>query len=378
MKSPLILSLGTIHPFPEDMTVQGIMSVTGSNMGNLLFSSSVQRIVANAQRQNSFAFRGASVMNRDVDGLVIAAANWLQPKSDFSGLCKNIEATDLPVVITGLGAQSMDEKVPDLQPSTLRLLKVLSERSKTLSVRGDFTAEVLDHYGIKNVDVTGCPSLLWHVTRPAAIRHRRSGDLPLAVSMNGTIPGQTVPKHANPRMVFARFLMQEALRLDIEFVTQTELPLQRFAKREAEEADFAYLDYIFDNTDRTQYGGWIDRRLKLFGIVGEWIANCAQHDLNFGTRLHGTIAGVLAGVPGLLITHDARTREMSRTAAIPHVASDDLLARGELDLEALMAIAEDGVEKFNRHQVDYYAGFKAFFDKNEVPTRLVATVPTAS
>ncbi len=44
--------------------------------------------------------------------------------------------------------------------TVLRLMKIASEWSDYISVRGDYSAEVLAHYGIDNVTITGCPSLL--------------------------------------------------------------------------------------------------------------------------------------------------------------------------------------------------------------------------
>ncbi|CAN5792651.1 hypothetical protein BH18ACT13_BH18ACT13_17120 [soil metagenome] len=39
-------------------------------------------------------------------------------------------------------------------------MKIASEWSDSISVRGDYSAEVLAHYGIDNVTITGCPPLL--------------------------------------------------------------------------------------------------------------------------------------------------------------------------------------------------------------------------
>lgn len=44
--------------------------------------------------------------------------------------------------------------------TVLRLMKIASEWSDSISVRGDYSAEVLAHYGIDNVTITGCPPLL--------------------------------------------------------------------------------------------------------------------------------------------------------------------------------------------------------------------------
>ena len=46
----------------------------------------------------------------------------------------------------------------------MRLLKVISDHSRKIAVRGPFTAEACAKLGIKNVEVIGCQSMFWHRT----------------------------------------------------------------------------------------------------------------------------------------------------------------------------------------------------------------------
>lgn len=370
MKNPYIAALYP-HIFdPEYKTAQDFLDKSGQNTGNYMFSSSVRRLVKTTTKTDRLTVNVPKV-RRDCDGIVIAAANWLQPKNDFTGLANAIEKADVPTVITGLGAQAVDGKVPDLTEGTVRLLKVISERCDSISVCGPFSAEVLNHYGVQNVTVTGCPSLLWHLNHSAAVtrlpRPARIG----RVSINGTVPGRAVPAKANPRMVLGRFIFQAAVAARWDYVAQTELQLMMVARGETDPltgADWDFLRYAFDATDDMAIKRYLKRHLRCFTNVPEWLAYCANQDMVIGTRLHGVIAGLLAGTPSVLITHDSRTREMADFASIPAVDAEDVMASGGIDPAKLLAEADFAA--FNRRQQQYFKDFTAFFDRNGVPHRL--------
>jgi hypothetical protein len=115
-------------------------------------------IIQNA-KSSTYHFKDEDLSDRDC--VVIPAANWLNPYSDFGFLAERLEKTKLPIFIIGIGAQSRDsEQFPALKDGTLRLVKLASHRSKFISVRGDYSQWVLSKYGINNALATGCASLL--------------------------------------------------------------------------------------------------------------------------------------------------------------------------------------------------------------------------
>ena len=58
---------------------------------------------------------------------------------------------------------------------------------------------------------------------------------------------------------------------------------------------------------------------RLYFDVDSWARGLDAYDYVLGTRLHGTIMALNSGVPGVLIHHDSRTREMAEFAAIPSI-----------------------------------------------------------
>lgn len=219
MKNPYISSLYPEVPGPPFPKTQEYLQCAGNNLGNFMFCSSVRRIVRTTTHpRGDFRRLDLKTIAAECDGIVIAAANWLQPKQNYGGLADQIEKANVPAAITGIGAQSSGGKIPELLPGMLRLLKVVSERSHSISVRGPFSAEVLNHYGIQNVTVTGCPSLLWHRDHPAEItRLPRDGRVG-RVTLNGTLHRFDIPKTPGKVVKLTRFTLLQAMAWGCDYV----------------------------------------------------------------------------------------------------------------------------------------------------------------
>ncbi|MBK8536751.1 MAG: polysaccharide pyruvyl transferase family protein, partial [Candidatus Competibacteraceae bacterium] len=98
--------------------------------------------------------------NERCDHVVIPAANFLWKNFDFGYMADFLEKTNLPIIIIGVGAQTNDRTMASpIHPNTLRLMRLISDRSASIGVRGYYTAEVLAANGIHNVRVIGCPSI---------------------------------------------------------------------------------------------------------------------------------------------------------------------------------------------------------------------------
>lgn len=142
--------------------VRSLLLQAGLNTGNFLFIHALRRAIGRQDGVPGQQFKfDPQQIGETHDGILIPAANWLNGHADFGELAAGIEASGLPCVIVGLGAQSRSRKnYPRLPEGTQRLLHVIAERSHSISVRGEYSADMLASYGVKNVTVTGCPSLL--------------------------------------------------------------------------------------------------------------------------------------------------------------------------------------------------------------------------
>jgi polysaccharide pyruvyl transferase WcaK-like protein len=271
--------------------------------------------------------------------------------------------TKLPIVLVGIGAQSHDsQQIPVLKGGTLALVKLASSRSSFISVRGDYSQWVLSKYGINNVMATGCPSLL--LNGPC---------IPLIVSpMN--FESSSIALHGT-RHLFNKsgtldgYIYRQALQNNIDIILQSEL------------ADLYYalnclgnevINQKCDDIHRATYedvrekiSKYLQGHGKIFTDIDEWI-NYLKKSKCFclGTRFHGTIAALLAGIPATLITHDSRTREMAQKMYIPSVSTEYVDLDSSLVPEKFYD--ENKIERFKKGFHSYYSEFLRFFSENDI------------
>ncbi|OYW84954.1 MAG: hypothetical protein B7Z22_09530, partial [Hyphomonas sp. 32-62-5] len=140
-------------------TFDRLYRMVGQNTGNLLFTNAVWNQISGPKERINFTFNPEK-LNEELDALVIPAANWLSPHVDFSHLADLVEKLTIPVVLIGLGAQDADYSGEiNIPEGTIRFARAVAERSASISVRGEYTRQILKGLSIENVTVTGCPSL---------------------------------------------------------------------------------------------------------------------------------------------------------------------------------------------------------------------------
>lgn len=350
---------------------------TGSNTGNLLFIHTLKRAIRHDRYMAAVGFNPHQVRTEH-DGLVIPAANWLSNHTDWGGLGDKIAATQLPCIMVGLGAQSLStDRYPKLKPGTERLVRIVAERCKTISVRGEYSAEVLAHYGITNVRITGCPSLLWNVDHVVSL-HKPDRRL-TAVSVCGTRGDQPSDLDSQrERDQLSLLVCREAARQGFDYIAQTEVPDMRIACGDLDDPDerehairFLKRAYAISRTDAVT--SYVTAHVKTFFFIPDWLRYLRTRDFVVGTRLHGVIASLIAGTPALLLTHDTRTTEAAAFMGLPSIDGREVLQCGRLDIDALYARAD--IDAFNRRMPAYYANFRTFFEENSVAHCLAETVP---
>jgi polysaccharide pyruvyl transferase WcaK-like protein len=253
-------------------------------------------------------------------------------------------------------------------------MKIASERSASISVRGEYSAEVLAHYGIDNVTSTGCPSLVWNLDASHRVAKPQRQVTRVALNCSRGRPDERLLTRRARRVQTSRLnvlLPRLAFQRDLDFVAQAELPDIYHALGRQNEDTFAtafsdYLARIYGTTDTKHLNDFFAHRMKVFFDVEAWLRYLTGQHLVFGTRLHGAIAGLLAGTPAVLVTHDARTAEMARQASVPSVSAETVTE----DADFRQVYDACDIETFNRNAPAYYRRFAEFFDANGLRHRL--------
>lgn len=99
---------------------------------------------------------------------------------------------------------------------------------------------------------------------------------------------------------------------------------------------------------------------RFFTDFNSWIKFCQKFDFSLGTRLHGTVASILAGVPSLLLAHDSRTVELAEFHGIPYVS---VISIGDVK-DIVDRISHLDYNNFNNRMTSNFDNFCKFLSKN--------------
>jgi hypothetical protein len=312
------------NPYPADAykkDAKTLFDDTGGNTGNLAFMYAV----ANHLRGARILHWGAK--REDVrsagDVIVLALANQLGNHTDLGSAAARLEEFDLPVVGVGLGAQARnDAENVTLTPGTRRWLQTIARLkpadAPNIGVRGRYTETQVAKLGLPGVAaVTGCPSNFINVTEDIAARiaagfKRR----PRIIGVTAGIP------HSTDLANIERDLADIATHTGGAYIVQHGLQMLRLARNEfdhmpAEELE-ACRRYIAPYKSLDEFISWCRRYAYAFYDARSWMDFLRRFDFVVGTRFHGAMLAIQAGVPAACIVHDSRTAEMCQTMGIPY------------------------------------------------------------
>ena len=311
---------------------------TGGNTGNLAFmyaATAHSGVLANICHfgQSAEAIRAAG------DVIVLALANQLGSHTDLSTAAAKLEEIDLPIIGLGLGAQAraIGERVA-LTSGTARWLQAIADRKvggPNIGVRGRFTDELITSLGFTGTSlVTGCPSNFLNLDpdlgSKVAARFSKRID---RIAVNAGIP--YIPALRDIEQDLASIVTLT----DSAYVVQHGLQMVQLARDDLDTMDPKPFkechEYIAPRMTAEQFKNWCKRYAYAFFDVRAWMDFVRRFDFVVGTRFHGAMLAIQAGVPAGCIAHDSRTLEMCQTMRIPVVDSRDihgaLTARNILD-----------------------------------------------
>jgi hypothetical protein len=358
-RRPFVVGVRQLTGGLTDQTAKNAIRDLGQNTGNMMFTESLCKLLTGA-RWGSFGFKPEDLHDRD--SIVLASANWINDFEDFGWLADRLETTTLPVFLVGVGAQaSLKMEVPTVRPGTQRLLDLVRDRSTSIAARGSFSCEVLEKLGVKTAVETGCPSLmLAGVSGPRIDIKEMSRE---TCAVHSTRHGVQQADQ------FQRWLYSQAFKHRLNLVLQSELS-DIYLTLEGVEADhlsdtgLRSLRDSYNTEDMDAIKGYLRTYGHVFLNYPDWIAFMKTRTLCFGTRIHGTVASLIAGIPATLICHDSRTLEMARTLSIPMVLSTAVDINKELSIGDFFL--PDETLNFVASYKKYYARYLAYFAANDL------------
>lgn len=294
----------------------------GMNTGNAIFQFALWKLVANPKLMVEPGVT-AERIRAEAQHILIPAANQVNASWDMGWLADMLERCDLPVTCIGLGAQAGMDSDPrlELKPGTVRYLQILSERTSCIGVRGRFTQQVLEHFGVTNTVVTGCPSQTINPRLTGAgiqiqLDAVRQMSHPSVGYVLGTLEAET--------RVAERILAQQVASLPHQLILQTDPRLLRtIHDRRVVAEDVAYVKWVKGilRPDLTlaEFTGYFLQHAGFYSDARSWVDSMRRHDLVIGMRIHGAVTAIQAGKLGVCVTFDSRTKELAETMGYPYL-----------------------------------------------------------
>ncbi len=304
-----------------------------------------------------------------VRSAILRGSTYLSRRFDYDQATQTLEALDAPIAAIGLGAQSAGDDVSFLDdiPSAHRFVKVLSERSASISVRGHFTAAVLERLGAQNVRVTGCPSLFHQleppqVSPPERLRHdeRRLGvSLKTGARKSRFCRNPAATLRKQSRAIEFALHSARSVTLFQQGTPQECAVADPDSPRAARLAAAAAILERFPASSTLRPDDLVDHMVTVRS-VHDWLGRAAEHDAMIGLRFHGNMVALAQGLPCFYYVYDSRITEFCRLYRLPFLEVEQRW------VNPVTAMLEHDWNATNRAFKRCYDELVAFYDENGV------------
>lgn len=346
---------------PKDCLVNNIF---GGNSGNLLYQYSLIKHLSVSDSEflpNRYALEVEDIdyINQTCDAFIIPLSASFRDNyvSKLAKITKIIKQLKIPTVIAGVGICDAFEPRFSMGERNDQIVKefvnAVLESGTVLGLRGELTGEYLRRLGYqedKHYMVIGCPSL--YMNGRDSFKEMKTPILKKesVVSLNSRLAESidTAELLQNVHDTYENHYFIGQDRHDLRFL-YTGCSFS------------AYDGYFCNNSLSTDYE--MDKA-RFFINVPSWIDFLKKVDVSFGTRFHGTVAGLLAGTPSIVVNDDARKRELVAYHKIPHITIEQVRKMSSLE-EVVNSVDFSQLGKYHNQNFDRYL---SFLKRNNLPT----------
>ena len=326
-------------------SIEELNKEVGLNTGNLAFWYAMNEHIEGEKDYFGWGV-DPKYLKENYDVLVFPAANQLYPGWDLSILADLFEKADLPLIICGLGAQAKNvgEKL-SFKPGSKRFMKVISERAVAVGVRGDYTADVLNQNGIKNIEVIGCPSNFINYSPNLGVENAaKLGSLKdiQRIALNIDITESLSEKVST--------MFNWSIGRDVEVINQAPFELLQLAHHSTKQCNPESINRIRNilapGVSTNIFTKFVQQKFSTYFNTEEWMYKLKRFDLSIGTRMHGNMLAWQAGTPCILLPHDSRLTELVEIMQLPKFSLDKV--HSKTTLESVVNRVEFDATKYDK------------------------------
>ncbi len=334
------------------------------NYGDMLVCSSIIRQLEIGEVVH-VAF--GETLQQPIDRAIIRGSTYLHSEFAFDAANKTLDSINSPIAIVGLGAQNptRDIKYLDGNAEARNFIARLNEKSKSISVRGEFTASVVDRLGGKNIIVTGCPSMFYNLLAPTIsvpellLRPERSVGVSIHTGLTKNIfcraPESALAMHGQA----VSWAIANAVNVSI------------FEQGVIEEFNVSADDLSYEErhraalviVERMQAKALLSAESLIAYMVSvksieEWLSRAFSLDAIIGFRFHGNMISLLQGKPTFYYTYDSRLEEFCDIYYLP---SQDVT---EPWRNPIVEMVNHDWMRTNKRVKDLFENIKLFYRQN--------------
>jgi Polysaccharide pyruvyl transferase len=308
-------------------------------------------------------------VNENCSAVVLRGSNYFHHRMDWGQAEQIFDNIKVPIICLGIGIQAPDRAALALTAKQLRILMMLGDKANSIGVRGYRTAEELNGFGIKNVDIIGCPTLFRNRIRDNFISNLNFQEIE---SLAFNIRREVSDAYSHNAGLYTG-LQRQILDLfvaakDVTLMAHGEVEEKIFAQGRTEIYEYVIERLVDQNWFRDRSDPLIEiYKSKLF--YSDSVANYDAFVKNFplvtGYRLHGNLMALANGVPSFYFVYDERTLELCETFHIPFF---DVRGPNVFSFEMMNEIGS--FDAFNAHYPVAYQRMIDFLEKNGLPHRL--------
>lgn len=335
MKTVIANTIWSVERRREHKSEKEMIERCGFNTGNVCFCDTMLSQLKYADRISCFDVAHYEKREKDMV-FVYPAANWINTSQNIlQEYFSPLEKEDIKLCVLGLGVQmpseiSTKEFVKNLSEENIRALKIMSEHSMYIGVRGGDSGEVLDKLGIHNWRIIGCPSFYELYRQYGLPEIKTQKKIKAAAGISGN------SKISDIIMRLAKKNKSVLIMQDIEDIEKAS-------------------------------GAEYENR-KIFYTRESWSCYLRREEITFcfGPRFHGNLMALSNGIPALWIDHDRRTGELIETMKLPHMSMEELLCADSVESlmdncvygkefqENYMVLLNRYVELLNECEVEHF------------------------
>lgn len=323
-------------PVTENNPTKENFSKIDGNTGNIVYDYSIQHTI-----KCKFLARDEMTEKAyEYQNFIVTDFIWIREGIDRAQETKfeyvmNV-VKDKPIICLGVGLQAPYQKSDfKIHQETLRVLSELSERS-VLGVRGYYTAEILNKFGIKNIQVIGCPSLYLYSDYSNNIQNHYTDSLK-AVSNYKTL---------------SKSLKSEDYKILSYLAKKTDF---------IEQTPCYFPNVIYQNLS-DELKVFLFQKKHIFFDFEDWFSFLKDYNFSIGARFHRNVISILSGIPALFLTFDSRTKEMTDFFYLPSLDVSQMDLEKSLDYYYEMA----DYSQFKRNFPKLLDNFAEFCIKNHL------------